>query len=86
VGCRKAGGNAWLTAAAWHFLFWGFDMFWTFYGAHEDRLVGRPGKTGSQCDPSHAGTHSARKTAEQLFFIIEDLTDTGADKPIPATR
>ncbi len=61
-------------------------MFWTFYGAREDRLVGWPGKTGSQCDPPHAGTRSANKTAEQLFFIIEDLADIGADKPIPATH
>jgi len=61
-------------------------MFWTFYGAREDRFVGRPEKTGSQCDPPHAGNRSANKTAEQLFFVIEDLTDIGADKRVPATH
>ena len=86
MGCRKADGEAWFTAAAWHFCIWGIGMFWTFYGAREDRRVGWPAKATRDRDPAHNDTCSARKTVERLFFIIEDLADIGADKPSPTAH
>ena len=58
-------------------------MFWTFYGAREDRRVGWPAKATPERDPAHTHTRSAPKTAEQLFFKIGDLVEMTSDKPSP---
>jgi|GEM_PF-2790105 len=61
-------------------------MFWTIYSAGKDRIPGRSEMAESTCETSHTGTLSGGKTVQQLFFMIEDLADIGADRPAPATR
>ena len=59
-------------------------MFWTFYGAHEDRRFGWPAKATPERDPAH--TRLAPETAKQILFVIEELADIGGDRPVPTAN
>jgi hypothetical protein len=61
-------------------------MFWTFYGAREDGHAGWPGKATSKADQPRADRRSAPKTAEQLFFVIEEMAETKSDKAAPVAQ
>jgi hypothetical protein len=61
-------------------------MFWTFYGAREDRRAGWPGKATPKPDQPRADRRSAPKTVEQLFFVIEEMAEINSDKPAPVAH